>query len=53
VLWALDVTAGGENVLACTQVDVYFQLTEGQTLIPVEVLGFVSTVVPDALGSCA
>lgn len=31
-LWAVDVTAGRNHVLACTQVDVYFQLPEGQNV---------------------
>jgi len=28
----VDVTAGRKNVLACTQVDVHFQLPEGQNV---------------------
>jgi hypothetical protein len=30
----VDVTAGRKNVLACTQVDVYFRLPEGQNVNP-------------------
>jgi len=38
-LWAVDVTAGRKNVLACTQVDVYFRLPEGPNVNPAKQQG--------------